>query len=133
MPAETLQDVRARLSKQGTEQLVKKLKAGLLFDNSKGIAISILEKRGVDCSEFSDKPTEGKKVIKVLAKEKKAPKEKVVKEPKEKTVKEPKAPKEKKEGTSERKKLSDEIIADIIKFHKEGLSVYKIRVALGLS
>lgn len=49
-----------QLSKYGTPQLISKLQSGVFLKLSKEVAISILEKRKVDVSEFTDKVKEEK-------------------------------------------------------------------------
>jgi hypothetical protein len=186
---QTLEKLRATLSKQSSDQLIGKLEKDTLFNSSKDIAIEILKKRNVDVARFEGKATAkatkasvapGKKKLDIddqatgkrkktkkdddgdldlsntrifdeegagvddddddtleipkvqkITADKKATKkekeEKPVKEKKEKSVK------EKKERVARASTLDEKTIAEIKKLHKEGKSLYAIRVELELS
>ena len=93
-----LKTTREKLSKYGTPQLLSKLRSGAFLKMSKDVAISILEKRGEDVSEFKS-TTEA--VITTPGKKKEVANIEVSKEKVEKIkaekVKVEKAPKAKKE------------------------------------
>lgn len=89
-----LKTTREKLSKYGTPQLFAKLRSGAFLKMSKDVAVTILEKRGEDVSEFKASKEEveatedapkvepttkkGKELIEKVAKVAKAVKEKVI-------------------------------------------------------
>lgn len=61
---ETMDKIKATLSKQSTDQLLSKLTKGTLLNNSKAVALEILKKRNVEVSAYEDSVPEETKAIK---------------------------------------------------------------------
>jgi hypothetical protein len=126
-----LATTRQKLSKYGSPQLLSKLKSGAFFKMSKEVAVSILEKRGEDVSEFKLKVDEKSPIIKETAPAKPLPVEKI----KEVKVTKVKVTKIKVEGVERKKRtiLDTDQAAEILKRSAAGESTFKIRVAMDLS
>jgi hypothetical protein len=143
------------LSRYTSVQLQSKLRENKLFGVSKDVALSILKKREVDISEFTNGKAATSTDKKTVEKKSEKKEEKVLtpetftkpikKGEKAEAIKETKADKsvskvekvEKKTGEKKEKKKRKELTAEqkkeIAKLSKDGSSIYFIRKKLGVS